>query len=82
MLDIYRATMQRGKYPPLSRTLRCITVLVYTTQMEKISLFLSKIGRNEIVDQRLCFAFSEVSNVCYLHPNKPISVREKHYSPV
>ena len=29
MVDIYRATKRRGKYPPLSPTLRLIIILVY-----------------------------------------------------
>ena len=34
VVDICRAAKRRGKYPPLSPTLRWIIVLVYTTQAE------------------------------------------------
>ena len=37
VVDIYRAAKRRGKYPPLSPTLRWIIVLVYTTQAEYLA---------------------------------------------
>ena len=37
MADIYGAAKLRGKYPPLSPTLRCIIVLVYITQVEYLA---------------------------------------------
>ena len=37
VMDIYRAAKRRGKYPSLSPTLRWMTVLVYTTQAEKLA---------------------------------------------
>ena len=37
VVDIYQAAKRRGKYPPLSPTLRWVIVLVYTTQAEYIA---------------------------------------------
>ena len=57
MVDVYLASKQQGKYPPLLLTLKWIIVLVYTTHNQKnyfLSVISQKMARNYSCKLLMC----------------------------
>ena len=77
VVDIYRAAKRRGKYPPLSPTLRWIIVLVYTTQAEYLAAQRATLFVTIIRQKPFCFPGCSEVNSTWLITSELVNKRAR-----